>query len=107
MRIAPSVPSGSGEGNGSDVKGAMRNTKEVNEAIKGLPQERREQFTRGRRFIGPLPRPIGLLDDEVREGRRAWALSFPFLDPLYGRDIVSPFLVPSHLQNYYRGTWEH
>ena len=58
------------------------------------------QLTSVKGFIGPLPRPIGLLGENFREGRRALALLSPFLDPLYGRDIVPPFPMPHHLQQY-------
>ena len=108
MKNAPLGPSGSGQGNESDVESAMRTIEEANEAIKAPLQEKmRERLTGVVGFIGSLPRPIGLLDDEVREGRRAWAFPSPFLDPLYRRNIVSPFPVLSHLQQYFLGTWEH
>ena len=57
-------------------------------------------------FIGPLLRPIRLLDDEVKEGRRPWALLSPFLDPLHERNIISPFPVLAYLRQYPLGTWE-
>lgn len=82
----------------------MRSVEEMNEAIRMRLEEKSRRVVG---FIGPLARPIELLDDKVREGRRAWALPSPFLDPLYGRKIVSPFRVPSYLQQYYLGMWEH
>ena len=49
-------------------------------------------------FIGPLPRPIKLLDDKEKEGKRPWALPSPLLNLVYKRNIVSPFLASAHLQ---------
>ena len=80
----------------------------MNEAIREtLEEQRRYQLTGIRGFICPLLRPIGLLNEDVREGRRVWALPYPFSDPLYRRDIASPFLAPHHLQQHSLGTWEH
>ena len=97
------------EQGGSDgTENPMRSIERVNGAIRAHLQERpQERLTRVVGFIGPLPRRIGLLDDEAREGRRPWALPSPFLDPLYGRNIVSPFPVPTHLQQYPLETWAH
>lgn len=81
---------------------------EKNEAMREIVEKRRRfQLTSVREFIGPLPRPIRLLNEDVREGRRGWALPYPFLGPLYRRDIVSPLPVPHHLQQYLVGMWEH
>ena len=75
-----------------------RTAQEMNEAIKEvIAERRRNQLTGVWGFIGTLPRPIGLLDESVREGRRVWALPSPFLDTLYGRDIISPFPIAPHL----------
>ena len=72
----------------------------MNRAVREMLEERRRFLLTGvRGFIGPLPRPIGLLEDTVREGRRAWALPSPFQDPLYGRDIVSLFCM-TYLPQY-------
>ena len=80
---------------------------QMNTAIREILEERRRfLLTEVRGFIGLLPRSIGLLEDSVREGRRAWALPSPFQDPLYGRDIVSPFPM-TYLLQYPVGTWEH
>ena len=108
VRNAPPGPGGSRQGRGCGEVRAVRRSEEMNEAIRVCLEERRRgQLTGIEGFIGPLPRLIGLLDDEVREGRRVWALPSPFLDPLYGRNIVSPFFVLSHFQQYLLGTWEH
>ena len=94
--------------NGSGVENAMRSIEELNEAtIAGLQERMRERLIGVVGIIGPLLRPIGLLDNEVREGKRSWTLPSSFLDPLHGRNIVSPFPVLAHLQQYYLGTWEH
>lgn len=107
VRNVPPGSSGSRQGNESGVENAIRSIKEVNEAIRARLQERmRERLTGVMGFISPLLRPIGLLDNEVREGRRLWALTSPFLDPPCGRNTISLFPVPSHLQQYYLGTWE-
>ena len=54
---------------------------EMNEAMREIIEERRRfQLTGVREFIGPLPRPIGLLNEDVREGRRVRALPSSFLD---------------------------
>ena len=63
-----------------------------------IEDRRRYQLTGVRDLIGPLPRPIGLLDEIAREAMRAWGLPSPFLDPLYGKNIVSPFPVAPHPQ---------
>ena len=94
----------SNQGEGS----SNRTTEQINAVIRGILEERRRFLLTGvRGFVGPLPRPIGLLEDSVREGRRAWALPSPFEDPLYRRNIVSPFRRPSYLPRYPVGTWEH
>ena len=73
---------------------AVRRAEEMNGAIRVILEERRKyQLAHVRGFIGPLPRPIGLLDEDFRERRRVWTLDSPFLDPLFGREIVSPFPV--------------
>ena len=78
---------------GNQERGRVnRLAEQMNAAIREILEERRRVLLTGvRGFIGPLPRLIELLEDSVREGRRAWALPSPFQDPLYGRDIVSPF----------------
>lgn len=87
---------------------AVRRAEEMNEAMRVILEERRRYpLSSVRGFIGPLPRLIGLLYEDVREGSIVWAIPSPFLDPLLRRDIVSPFLVPHHLQQYPFGTWEH
>ena len=87
---------------------AVRLVEETNKTMREIIEDRRRyQLTGVRGFIGPLPRPIGLLDERFREGRRVWAFPSPFLDPSYGRDIVSPFSVPHHSQQDPVGTWEH
>ena len=79
----------------------------MNKAIRACLQERMQEIlTRICGFIGLLLRPIGLLNNEVREGRRLWALPSSFLDPLYKRNIVSPFPILALLQQYYLGIWE-
>lgn len=61
----------------------MRRAEEMNKATRAcLEEKRRRQLIGIAGFIGPLPRPIGLLNDEVREGRRVWAKPSPFQDPL-------------------------
>ena len=95
MWNAPAGPIGNGQGDGSEEVRVVRRIEETNEAIRAcLEGRRRQRLTGVVGFIGPLPRPIGLLDDEVREGRRVWALP-------------SPFLVLSHLQQHYLEMWEH
>ena len=93
--------------NGQERRRLNRPAEQMNRAVREMLEERRRFLLTGvRGFIGPLPRPIGLLEDSVREGRRAWALPSPFQDPLYGRDIVSPFPM-TYLPQYPVGTWEH
>ena len=50
-------------------------------------------------FITRLLRPIGLLNDEVREGRRPWSLPSPFLDPLWEKHRlpISRFSTPTRI----------
>lgn len=70
---------------------SFRLAKETNEIMRDtLEDRRRHQFTSVKRFIGPLPRPVGLLDESVREGRRVWALPSPFLHLLYGQILSLP-----------------
>ena len=87
---------------------AIRLMRETNEFMREIIEhKRRYQLTGVGGFIGPLPHPIGLLDESAREKRRVWALPSPFLDPLFGRDIVSPFPMSHRLQQSSVGTWEH
>lgn len=87
---------------------AIKFAKEMNEMMREILEDRRRhQLTAEKGFIGPLPRPIGLLNKDVKEGRRVLALASPFLDPLYKRDIVSPFHILQHLKRYLVGIWEH
>lgn len=98
VRNAPSGPEQRRPVSSREEMCAIRIADEMNEAMREIIEERRHfQLTGIRGFIGPLPRPIGLLDGSVREGTRVWALPSPFLDSLYGRYIVSPFPVLQHL----------
>ena len=73
---------------------AIKLAEETNEIMREIIEDRWwYQLIGIKGFIGPLPRPIGLFDESVRERRRVWALPSLFLDPLYRRDIVSPFPV--------------
>ena len=99
IRNAPPGPGGRRPKSTSEEVRAVRRVEEMNEGIRTILEERRRYQLKGiRGFSDPLPRSIGLLNVDVGEGRTVWALSSPFLDPLYGRDIVSPCLVPHHLQ---------
>ena len=107
MYVPPRPEEGQLEGSRQGIL-INRTAKQMNETIRGVMAKRRSyQLTCVREFIGPLPCPIGLLDEDVREGRRIWALPSPFLDPLYKKIIVSSFPVPDHLQQYFVGMWEH
>ena len=108
VRNAPPAPGQPGPYSCHKELRSVRLAEETNDIMREIIEDRRRyQLSSVRGFIGPLPRPIGLLDESVREGSRVCDLPSPFLDPLYGRNIVAPFPVVPHLQQYHIGTFEH
>ena len=108
VRNAPLGPGERRPYNSREQLCAVRFAEETNDMMREILEDRqRYQLTGVRGFIGPLLGPIGLLNEDVRDGMRIWALPSPFLYPFYGRDIVSSFPIPQHLQQYLVGTWEH
>ena len=108
IRNAPPRPA-EGQPEGSHQRTHINQTaQEWNEALRVAIQERqRFQLTSVWGFIGILPQAIGLMDEGVREGRRVRVLPSQFKDPLFGRNIVSPFLAPDYLVQYHVSTWEY
>ena len=71
MRNAPPGPREKRQRGSSEDVRIVRRAEEMNEAIRVLLEEQGRRQLTGRGYIGLLPRPVGLLDEEVRERRRA------------------------------------